>query len=199
MRFTQLSVRARLAILLAFVNALLLVAAGYSWYAIARLSSQMQGVIETQNQEAAASDLSRRAQIDFKIQVQEWKDILLRGAEADRFEKHQQGFAEKSAAVKKSLAALKTMVTELGLPASLVESAAAEPEELERQYAEALKAFNPPDPSSAFAVDKLVRGIDRPATEHIDQTVKAVQDRGDALELEAAKTAERERKILVGG
>ncbi|HXF79252.1 MAG TPA: methyl-accepting chemotaxis protein [Usitatibacter sp.] len=194
---TQLSVRARLAILLAFVNGLLLAAAGYSWYAIARLSTQMQGVIETQNQEAAASDLSRRAQVDFKIQVQEWKDILLRGSEADRLEKHQQGFAEKSTAVKKSLAALKTMVVELGLPASLVESAVAQHEELERKYAEALKSFKPSDPASAFAVDKMVRGIDRPATERIDQIVKSVQDRGDALELEAGNAAERERRILV--
>jgi len=198
MRLTQLSVRARLAILLAFVNGLLLVAAGYSWYAIARLSSQMQTVIETQNQEAAASDLSRRAQIDFKIQVQEWKDTLLRGSEPDRLQKHQQGFAEKSAAVKKSLAALKTMVVELGLPASLVESAATEHEELERKYAEAFKSFKPSDPASAFAVDKLVRGIDRPATEHIDQIVKAVQDRGDTLELEAGNAADRERRTLIG-
>jgi methyl-accepting chemotaxis protein len=197
MRFTQLSVRARLAILLAFVNGLLLVAAGYSWYAIARLSTQLQVVIETQNQEAAASDLSRRAQVDFKIQVQEWKNILLRAHDAELLEKHQRGFDDKSTAVKKSLTALKTMVAELGLPASLVQSALSEHEELERKYAEALKALKSSDPASAFAVDKAVRGIDRSATERIDQIVKAVQDRGDALELEAGSVAEHERKVLI--
>jgi methyl-accepting chemotaxis protein-1 (serine sensor receptor) len=184
-------------ILLAFANGLLLVAACYSWYAIARLSTQMQGVIETQNQEAAASDLSRHAQVDFKGQVQEWKDILLRAQDPEQLEKHQRGFDEKSTAVKKSLAALKTMVAELGVPASIVESALAEHEDLERKYAEALKSLKPSDPATAFAVDKMVRGIDRPATEHIDQIAKAVQDRGDALELQAGDAAEHERRILV--
>ena len=193
----KLSVRARLAILLAFVNGLLLVAAGYSWYAIHRLGGQLQSVIETQNQAAAASDLSRRAQVDFKKQVQEWKDTLLRGQDAELFQKHQRGFEEKSTAVKKSLAALKTMVVELGLPASLAEDALSEHEELDRKYAEALKSYKPSDPASAFAVDKLVRGIDRAATDRIDQIVKSVQDRGDALELEIGNRVDAERKLLV--
>ena len=194
----KLSVRARLAILLAFVNGLLLVAAGYSWYAISRLSSQMQGAIETQNQEAAASDLSRKAQVDFKKQVQEWKDTLLRGQDPEMFEKHQRGFEEKSTAVRKSLAALKTMVAELGVSPAMVEEALAEHEALDRKYAEALKSYKPSDASSAFTVDKMVRGIDRGATDRIDLIVKAVQDKGDALELEAGDRADKERKVLIG-
>ena len=193
----KLSVRARLAILLAFVNGLLLVAAAYSWYAIDRLGTQLQVVIDTQNQEAAASDLSRKAQVDFKKQVQEWKDTLLRGQDPELFDKHQRGFEERSAAVRKSLAALKTMVAELGVSPTMVEEALAEHEALDRKYAEALKSYKPSDPSSAFAVDKMVRGIDRAATDRIDVMVKTVQDRGDALELEANDRVARERKVLV--
>ncbi|HSS28334.1 MAG TPA: methyl-accepting chemotaxis protein [Usitatibacter sp.] len=195
---SKLSVRARLAILLAFVNGLLLVAAGYSWYAIARLSTQMQGVIETQNQEAAASDLARKAQVDYKKQVQEWKDILLRGYEPEELDNHKRGFEQKSAAVKKSLAALKTMVAELGVDATLVENALTEHEALDGKYAEALKAYKPSDAASAFTVDKMVRGIDRGLTDRMDVLVKAVQDRGDAMELEAGDRADRERKTLIG-
>ena len=122
MGFAKLSVKARLAIMLAFVNVLLLVAAGYSWYAITRLNGQLESVVATQNQIEAAGDLARRAQLDFKIQVQEWKDVLLRGTDSQLYDKHFKGFTERSAAVKDDLTALAPMpvsYTHLTLPTIL--------------------------------------------------------------------------------
>jgi methyl-accepting chemotaxis protein len=193
----RLSVRARLAILLVFVNGLLAVAAGYSWYAITRLGSQLQGAIDQQNLVATASDAARLAQLDFKKQVQEWKDTLLRGSEPELLQKHQRGFDERSVAVKKSLVALKTMLGDMGLPPELAQSALDEHAALEAKYAEARKGLDPARPASAFDVDKSIRGIDRAATDHIDEIVKKVQERGDAVQAEALNNVDQERKYLL--
>ena len=198
MSIKTLSVRARLAILLVFVNGLLVVAAGYSWYAISRLSSQLQGAIDTQNQVATTTAAARQAQLDFKKQVQEWKDTLLRASDPELLQKHTRGFESRSVDVKKSLVALKSMVADLGLPGSLAQSALDEHAALEVKYAEARKTLDPSKPMTTFEVDKMVRGIDRAATDHIDDIVKQVQERGDAVQLESLTSVERERKYLIG-
>jgi methyl-accepting chemotaxis protein len=195
----NLTIRARLAVLLIFVNALMLLAAGYAWYAISRLNDQLLNVLYAQNQVETAGDMSRRAQIEFKSQVQEWKNILLRGADAQLLERHTKAFDESSAKVRKHLAALNEIAATVDLPSTLANKALTEHDELDKQYHEALKGFRPADPASAHEVDKLVRGIDRAATDHIDSIVKLVQEHGDQIADRTAKTAASEKTYLVLG
>ena len=195
----NMSVKARLAIMLAFVNVLLLVAAGYAWYAISRLNSQLEAVANTENLVVATGDLARRAQLDFKIQVQEWKDVLLRGTDQAAFDKHMKGFNDRSAAVKEELTSLAPMLGKLGVPSSLAESALAEHEELNRKYMEALKGFRNNDIASGHEVDKAVRGIDRAPTERFAEIVKEAQKQGDAISEAAVDRAAREKTYLVTG
>jgi methyl-accepting chemotaxis protein len=199
MSLLNLTVRARLILLLVFVNALLLAAAGYAWYAIARLNNQLEATIQLQNQVEGAADLSRRAQLDFKIQVQEWKNILIRGHDPELFEHHMKAFAERSGKVREYLVALGAQAKTIGLPASFADKALAEHDELDRKYQEGLKAFVPNDPASTLKVDKLVRGIDRAATDHIDDLVKVVREHGDQMADGTAKAAAAEKTVLVLG
>jgi methyl-accepting chemotaxis protein len=195
----NLSIRTRLALLLVFVNGLLVVAAGYGWYAISQLNDQLEHALYVQDQAEKAGDLSRRAQIEFKIQVQEWKNILIRGQEPELFEKHSKAFAERSAKVKELLVDLAGPARILGLPPTLADKAIAEHEELDKRYYEALKSYKTSDMASAHQVDRMIRGIDRAATDHIDDVVKVVQGRGDELQAESAKSAAAEKKLLIAG
>jgi methyl-accepting chemotaxis protein len=197
--FASMSVRARLTALLAFANVFLVIAAGYAWYAITRLNSQIENVIAVQNQVEAAGDLARRTQLDFKIQVQEWKDTLLRGYDAELFDKHSKAFAARTAQVHKELESLGEMSTKIGLSADLVSKAIREHEDLDRKYAAALAGYHGSDAMSAREVDKAVRGIDRAPTEYINEIVKAVQERGDWLDGQAARTASDEKRWLIIG
>lgn len=92
MLFNRLTIRTRLAALLIFANVLVVAAAGYAWYAIARLNSQLTQTIKIQDPIERAADLSRRAQLGFKVQVQEWKNILIRGQEQELFQRHLKSF-----------------------------------------------------------------------------------------------------------
>jgi methyl-accepting chemotaxis protein-1 (serine sensor receptor) len=199
MSLMNLSVRARLVLLLAFVNALLLAAAGYAWYAIARLNTQLESTISVQNQVEDVGDLSRRAQLDFKIQVQEWKNILIRGHDPELFAQYLKAFNDRSAKVRLSLSRLGTQAKALDLPATFADKALAEHDELDKKYLAAIKSFRAGDAASTLEVDKAVRGIDRAATDHIDELVKVVRQQGDRLAAQVTKDAASEKTILVTG
>jgi methyl-accepting chemotaxis protein len=199
MGLANLSVRARLTILLAFVNVLLLVAAGYAYYALTRQSAQLEAVINTQNRVEAAGDLGRRAQIDFKVQVQEWKDLLIRGGDTELFNKHLKGFNERSAAVRDDLSSLAPMLDKLGLQATLANDLIAEHAELDRRYMDALKLYDGSKLTSTLEVDKAVRGMDRAPTEHFADIVKKIQQQGDLLDDAAMTAADKTKTALLAG
>src|SRR4030095_3292418 len=50
--------------------------------------------------------LARDIQVPFRVQIQEWKNVLLRGSKVEAFKKHVDGFKEQSAKVKDSIAKL---------------------------------------------------------------------------------------------
>lgn len=56
--------------------------------------------IQTYNQ---LTDDVRQAQINFKIQVQEWKNTLIRGNEKEDFEKYYELFSNQQQNVQKQL------------------------------------------------------------------------------------------------
>src|SRR5471032_385910 len=169
------------------MNALLFLAAGYAWYAIARLNEQLAATIMLQGDIETANDFARRAQLDFKKQVQEWKDVLIRGADRDLYDKHLKAFTERSARVTQDLASLNSQVPTIGLAPTFADKAIAEHDELDRRYLEALNSYRAADTSSPLEVDKLVRGIDRAPTDHIDELVKTVNNQGEALGAQTAR------------
>ncbi|MEP7068113.1 MAG: methyl-accepting chemotaxis protein [Usitatibacter sp.] len=199
MSFANITIRTRLTLLLAFVNALLFAAAGYAWYAITRLNDQLVHTIQVQERSDDAMNSIRGAQLNYKIQVQEWKNMLLRSQDTQLFERHSKGFADSSAKVVKHLTALNAQAVAIGLAPGLADKSLAEQAEGNRRYAEALKLLHSSDFTSAQDVDKAVRGIDRATTEHIDDLAKIVQKHADNLASQITEAAAAEKKVLIVG
>ena len=199
MSFARLTIRTRLTALLVFVNVLLVAASGYAWYAIARLNNQLDHNLKVQDEVERTGDLSRRAQVAFKGQVQEWKDLLIRGRDASAYDKHFKAFQERSATVKSLLVSLNEGAKRVGLAGNIADKAIAEHDELDKKYYDALAGYKAADASAAYEIDKSIRGMDRAATDHIDLLVKSIHDHGDELQAEAVRSAETEKNKLVIG
>ena len=113
------------------------------------------------------------ARAAFKTQVQEWKNILLRGRSPEDFTIYRERFEREEAAVRAELGrleGLEPVVGEMGAGALLAEHA-----RLGEAYRAALKDFAPDDPASAPRVDAAVRGIDRGLSDRLDEFARGIE------------------------
>jgi methyl-accepting chemotaxis protein-1 (serine sensor receptor) len=152
-----------------------------------------------------ASDTARVAQVDFKKQVQEWKDLLLRGQDPAAFAHYRDAFVAQGGAVHDDLAKLRRLFLSLGLPVQAVDQAMATHGELRDRYIEALDKYKAGDAGSAHVVDGLVKGIDRAPTAAIDDIVAGIRkqqaassDRTDADSTAAFHQASVLLALIVG-
>ncbi len=156
-----------------------------------------------------AVDLARTAQVHFKKQVQEWKDVLLRGSNPDLYKKHYQAFENEEKAARELMEKLKLLLDEMQLPKDAVEEFLRSHKVLGEKYREAIQAYDQSSPESGFRVDDMVKGIDRQATDLVDDIVELMQVQSETcLEDQFERTAvkvERDRHfyegivVLIGG
>ena len=133
---------------------------------------QNQKMMATEKVLVESIDTARNAQVQFKIQVQEWKNTLLRGAQGqEAFDKYKAAFVSQSQKTQQLLEKLSAMLPQLGMDNAQVEQTRKLHAELEAHYLSALQQYDLADPTSAQRVDKLVTGIDREPTRMIDEVV----------------------------
>jgi methyl-accepting chemotaxis protein len=172
----RLAIGARL-FLLVSVAALGMLATGT--VGLVGIRRAVRGMGDTESEAArldAAVDLTRRAQVSFKKQVQEWKDMLLRGHDPAQMAKYRGNFEREEAAVQGSLDTLRASLASMGMDARDVDELRAAHAELGTRYRQALQQhFHPADPLSYRAVDAAVKGMDRPPTVKMDSVVDRIQ------------------------
>ncbi len=132
-------------------------------------------------------DLARSAQVTFKKQVQAWKDTLLRGKDPAAFTKYVGEFNQQETTMQTNLVSLKSLLAHEGVDTSLVDETLRTHAELGGKYREALKSYDASKADAPETVDRLVKGIDRPATDAIDKIVAHIRqfDAETTLESEA--------------
>jgi len=134
-----------------------------------------------------AVDEARSAQVMFKKQVQEWKDILLRGNDPANYKKYFSLFEQEHAAVLKILQDLKTTLHQIGLETAPIDAAIGAHTALFEKYLAALQSFDGGDETSGKKVDRLVVGIDREPTRAIDDIVASIAAFGQDVRRQAAQ------------
>ena len=129
-----------------------------------------------------AKKAGREAQINFKIQVQEWKNVLLRGTDRADFERYFSQFESREARVRDNLRDLKAFTGE-ALPGmrDRIRALLETHRSLGTAYREALAAFDPDDPTSYRIVDRRVRGIDRAPQRRLEAVTALVDETMDRL------------------
>lgn len=133
-------------------------------------------------------DSSRQVQVEFKIQVQLWKNLLLRGQDQGVFQSYWKKFQDQHHLVEKRL--LETSESP-ALPPALkpeVLSLQAEHATLWPRYEAAAALYVSGELQSLFRVDEAVRGIDQALNAGIDNLA------GKLAQVETATLAEVRRE-----
>jgi methyl-accepting chemotaxis protein/methyl-accepting chemotaxis protein-1 (serine sensor receptor) len=119
-------------------------------------------------------DRARVMQVDFKTQVQEWKNLLLRGHNYADFQKYHDQFKQEETAVRVGAQSLLKDVTDPQAARQIQDFLAAH-ESMGKAYATAIQAFSATKGQDPAAADAMVKGIDRAPTESIDAIVERLQ------------------------
>lgn len=177
--FQDISIRRRVVITVGIFTVLTIAIGLYSLIAIVETNNRLHESVFEGQMMVKATDTAHLAQLHFKKQVQEWKNILLRGNEQDLFDKHLNAFNDEDRRVNEYLQTLSDMVETMGLSVPEIAEAIKTHEKLGYQYRDALKEYKHSDLKSAVLVDKMVRGIDREPTDQIDTIVGIIKMHAD--------------------
>ncbi len=137
-----------------------------------------------------ASSLVDSANVEFKGQVQEWKNVLLRGKDPAALSKYWGQFEDQERKVQNLLGKLVNEAREQGDSSlqSQVERLRSEHQTLGAAYRKGREAFLAAgaDPTAG---DKAVQGIDRAASEQMTALVTQLHDRGTQQSAEISASA----------
>jgi len=112
-----------------------------------------------------------RAQVHFKKQVQEWKNILLRGSNQNDYDRYYQLFELEEKKTQIAITRFIEKVNANSQSADLARQFLEVHESLAKQYRQALKTFNASGNQDIYGTDTLVKGIDRKPTGLIDELI----------------------------
>jgi len=185
--FQDISIRRRVTITVGIFIVLTVVIGLYGVIAISETNSRLHRSVMEGQAMVRATDTARLAEVHFKMQVQEWKNILLRGYDEDLFQRHLRAFNDEDRRVGDYLKTLSDIVKTTGLDVPDLASAIRNHERLGNAYREALRKYRQADPLSARRIDRSVRGIDREPTEQIDAIVARIKAQAD-LRMKATET-----------
>ncbi len=197
----KLSVGLRVILAISFMVAVVLVGANMGYWGVRYTISQGKTIAAQIKQHHAvvlrSVDLSRSATVHFKTQVQEWKNMLLRGRDAEALAKHLDGFKKEAALMDQTLADLRSFLDKNKQDTGPVGKCLAEHQALTAQYLEAFKSYDPQKPDAPTVVDKLVKGIDRPATDALEALVaQALKFDADVTRADEERFDQRMRWLL---
>ena len=200
MSLNQVSIGARIAALSAVLLLITLLVGGLAWMAMRNSTHHIEQAHEMSQEHARAIDLARSAQVSFKIQIQEWKNTLLRSHQAEAHEKYRKAFEKEGGEVAARLTELEALYGQLGLDTAPVKASRESLAALQQTYLAALQGFDLANPGeSARTVDKLVKGKDREPTTQLDKLVTTVFDLSQQRQLPAREAPQAAAEQVLAG
>ena len=175
---------------------------------VINLGAGLYGLFEYQQaslREAQVRELSSQiltlalsAQVHFKKQVQEWKNILIRGQDRVLFKKYFSQFEDEEAKTREAVDHLLPLLSGNEEARAATERFLRSHHGLGPQYRSALQHYEPESTNPSLGVDVKVRGIDREPTDLIDEVVAAAQaHKNRVLAQIEASTRDVELRILL--
>lgn len=145
----------------------------YLSHAVTAYSDLMSGTLKS-------SQMVDTANLEFKIQVQEWKNVLLRGSKPENLDKYWKQFESHESKVNAQLTALQTLATNQNDPmlVSQIKELLDEHTQLGVAYRKGKDVFLAAGADPTVG-DKAVTGIDRGASDKMSALVKLLHEKAD--------------------
>ena len=190
--FLQKSLRAQILALLGGSLALILVTA---LACFSFLSSGMQSYRGLLDGPLQAARLIDAANVEFKIQVQEWKNVLLRGQDSGNLSRYWGQFEAQERKVQDILGQLSTLAADDRNLKGQVDRLRSEHQTLGANYRKGRDAFVAAN-GDATVGDEAVKGIDRATSEQMTALVDQLREQ--SIEQAGQINASADRTILLG-
>jgi methyl-accepting chemotaxis protein-1 (serine sensor receptor) len=173
------------------------VALGASVFALSRVYGSIQELDRITREDFQSQQAILHASVYFKQQVQEWKNVLLRGADPAERDKYWEGFQkqekETQGAVREARAGIRDPLVLAKLEAFIAAHRAAG-----ERYRAGLEVFKAAK-ADPIAGDKAVAGIDRAAAQLLVDAEKLAEDHGAKATLEAVQRADASYSWSIAG
>lgn len=188
------SIGAKVSAVVAGLVVVLLVSNGVLLAQLSSVSATYDRLLAT---EVSQAETARKMQVEFKKQVQEWKNILLRGANPQDRKDYTGKFRAEYGTVQRLADQLVSAVDD---PQALADLKQFREQHvaLQRNYEKALAGFVASDGQAFHTADAFVRGQDRPPTDLLDAVVDRLQADVEArVAVQKVAVADR-RQFLLG-
>jgi methyl-accepting chemotaxis protein len=162
-------------------------------YGISAVTGSYDRILSTEVQQ---QNQGRIMQVTLKKEVQEWKDILLRGHDPASLEKYTVAFHRQQTLVNDDANQLQQELQEAEIAPLVAEFKTAH-ESMAARYEPALAAFAKGQGRFPFDADAMVKGQDRPPTDLIDSIVKALGEEITARTIQEKQAIVRLKWSLV--
>ena len=172
MKSKSLPLKKRLILIMSFLTLATLISLICSAYYVNTSSQKTQSIIEDSRE---LTKKLRNIQLNFRIQVQEWKNILLRSHDDVLGKRYRSQFNELREKVNSQI----TELTEEKVSTDfdkMMKELLKYYTNMQDEYQSALDNFDKNGMSSQATVDSQVRGIDREFNSHIEQLIKEKEE-----------------------
>lgn len=169
----------RLYALTGFIIVFIIVISVFSWTTFKGFNEKQKNMLQVNAKYMKLVDEARQSQVDFKKQVQEWKDTLLRGYDHKNFNKYYSQFEEENKNVQLELSKLRKDMKAENINTSLIDQLIKNHQELYYKYSSAIKKYSSENKDSYKIVDTMVKGIDRQPTDDMDSLVEDIQKKAN--------------------
>ena len=176
MTLSNLKISTRLILLTTVLSLCSLIVAVAGWQAVSTNQQRLLTTLHNASLLQQAVDEARSVQVNFKTQIQEWKNILLRGSDPQDLEQYRTAFKQSSAEAQVTLQQLQQTLNSLALPTALLSETRQSLSTLEDQYLQILDHHYDGTAATIQSIDNRVRGLDRQPTEQIARIVDFVQE-----------------------
>ena len=132
----------------------------------------------TQQRMSDARKHTRKLLVTHKSQIQEWKNVLIRGQDKELYEKHKQAYLKNEKLVEDGIVSVSREVAKGGFSKQTLDKLDhlnKVIKEIHALYEGGLQSFNPAQQGSIVETDKLVMGKDRILEQAFNELIESIE------------------------